>query len=52
MNSLPAAALGHFVMEGANLGVSSQFYVDSVFAALTARDGCVSATFTTRIRHR
>jgi catechol 2,3-dioxygenase-like lactoylglutathione lyase family enzyme len=26
MDSLPAAALGHFVMKVANLGVSSQFY--------------------------
>jgi hypothetical protein len=28
MDSLPAAALGHFVMKVANLGVSYQFYAD------------------------
>ena len=28
MESLPAAALGHFVMKVANLGVSYQFYAD------------------------
>ena len=28
MDSLPAAALGHFVMKAANLGASYQFYAD------------------------
>ena len=28
MDSLPAAALGHFVMKVANLGASYQFYAD------------------------
>jgi hypothetical protein len=28
MDSLPAAALGHFVMKVANLGVSYQLYAD------------------------
>src|SRR5580693_4777043 len=28
MDNLPAAALGHFVMKVANLGVSYQFYAD------------------------